>query len=275
MTAHREALAELASGPQGEVDLARGALLIAQEWNADLDPAVWLARLDAIAATVRARVPEGAPPPRMLKALNAHLFDELGFRGNTDDYYDPRNSFLNEVLERRTGLPITLSIVYIAVAARLGVELQGVGMPGHFVVKLRRREGEVVIDPFHGGSVLTARELRERIVAAGGDPEHAARYLAASTSRQVLTRLLHNLKRIYLEARQFDDALRAVELLLVLAPWDLDEIRDRGLIHHRRLAYGEALRDLEVYAEHRPEAEDAGRIWENIQVLRARASGPG
>ena len=273
MTHHREALAELMRRPQEEIDLAYAALLIARERYPDLDIEASIAKLDEIAAAIRAQLKSSAGPPKILQAINAYLFEELGFRGNEDEYYDPANSFLNEVIDRRIGIPITLSIVYMEVAKRLGLELRGVGLPGHFLVKYARREGEVVIDPFGGGAVLSARELRERIAQMGGSPELASRYLAAVTKRQIITRMLNNLKQIYISSSAFDEALGISELILAVNPWDLDEIRDRGLVQSKRNAYAEALRDLETYMQYRPEAEDAAQVRENIQALRPRVSG--
>ncbi len=273
MTDHREALAKLMRRPQEEIDLAYAALLIARERYPDLDIDAYVAKLDELAEAIRAKLKPSASPPKILEAMNAHLFEDLGFYGNADEYYDPANSFLNEVIDRRTGIPITLSVVYMEVAKRMGLELRGVGLPGHFLVKYARREGEVVIDPFGGGAVLSARELRERITHGGGSPELASRYLAAVTKRQIVTRMLNNLKQIYVSSRAFDDALGIIELILAVNPWDLDEIRDRGLVHAQRNAYAEALRDLETYVQYRPEAEDAAHVWENIQALRPRVPG--
>jgi regulator of sirC expression with transglutaminase-like and TPR domain len=273
MSHHREALADLMRRPQEQVDLAQAALLVACEAYPDLKPDVYTGLLDAMAKRVRASIRPSAGAPKILQALNAYLFDELGFKGNEDNYGDPRNSFLNDVLERRTGIPITLSIVYLEVARRLGVDLCGVGMPGHFLVKFPRREGEVVMDPYHGGVVLSARELRERIIKLGGDPEHAARYLSAVTKRQIITRMLNNLKQTYLGSKAYDEALGIVELQLVVNPWSLDEVRDRGLIHHERGAYSDALRDLETYLQYREDAEDAQKVHERVEMLRPRVAG--
>ncbi|HWO94726.1 MAG TPA: transglutaminase-like domain-containing protein [Dehalococcoidia bacterium] len=273
MTHHREALGALMRTPPAQIDLAYAALLIAQEAYPNLDPNPYLAQLDSMAAELRSRLRASAGAPKTLQAMNRYLFEEIGFRGNTEEYYDPRNSYLNDVLDRRVGIPITVSLIYMEVARRLGIELQGVAMPGHFLVKYARREGQVVIDPFHTGAVLSAKDLRERILAAGGKPEEASLYLAAATKRQIITRMLHNLRHIHLAGRDFDRALGIVEMMLAVSPWDLDAIRDRGLIQYQRHAYSEALRDLEVYLEYRPEADDAGSIWESVQTLRPRVSG--
>ncbi len=273
MPHHRQALSELMRRSTDEIGLAQAALLVAQERYPDLDHARYLKTLDDMAEAVRARLRPSAGPPRVLQALNGYLFDELGFCGNEDDYDNPCNSFLNDVLDRRTGIPITLSIVYIELAARLGLKLRGVGMPGHFLVKLARRDGEVVIDPYRGGVALSARELRARITEAGDSPDNAARHLAAATKRQVITRLLTNLKNIYLAKRSFDEALGAIEMILAVSPWDLDQIRDRGLVHYQRGAFPEALSDLETYVEYRATAGDAGEVRGHIQTLRPRVSG--
>lgn len=143
-------------------------------------------------------------------------------------------------------------------------------MPGHFLLKYPARDGDVVIDPFNGGAALSATDIIKKIEAAGGTRDQAPRYLASVTPRQIITRVLGNLKEIYVSTRSFDEALGIIELLLCVNPWDLDEIRDRGQIQYQRHAYAEALNDLETYLRYRSEAADAGAVWESVQTLRPR-----
>ncbi len=270
MSHHQGALQELMRRPSDQIDLARAALLVACEAYPDLDIALYLAMLDdlALAAGDRMRPTDG--PFSRLQVLNGFLFDEQGFRGNEEDYYEPRNSYLNEVLDRRLGIPITLSILYIAVAERAGMEVSGVSMPGHFLVKHSGVNGDIVLDPYLRGIPLSSNELRQRIQAFGGETADASRFLSAATKRQVITRLLGNLKRIHRTAGAHDAALGAVEMILAINPWDLDEIRDRGMIQRDREAYAEAVRDLDIYLAYRPDAPDAGNVRESVEALRPR-----
>src|SRR5438445_11102873 len=148
--------------PEASVDLAEASLLIAGEEYPGLDPAPYLGRLDELGAHLRRRAGD-AGADALVPELNRLLFEEEGFRGNTVDYYDPRNSFLNDVLDRRTGIPISLSTVYMAVGRRAGVPVQGVGLPGHFVVRVTTAGGEALVDPFHDGAVLTLEDCQERL----------------------------------------------------------------------------------------------------------------
>ena len=183
--------------------IAEAALLVAQDVYRDVNVASYLQRLDEFADVIRSRVPEDAYPEQKVLAMNFHLFRELGFNGNIDDYYDPRNSYLNEVIERRTGIPLTLSIVYLEVGRRLGLNVKGVSFPGHFLVKLQVNRGQLVIDPFLAGETQSEAGLRQRLaqVLPAGLAEKSSiqRYLETATPRQVIARMLRNLKNIYLK----------------------------------------------------------------------------
>jgi regulator of sirC expression with transglutaminase-like and TPR domain len=233
----RARLAALARGPDAEIPLAEGALLIAAEEYPGLDVPGWLARLDALGDRAGARIGAGMDVEAAAGALGRLLFDEEGFRGNAEDYYDPRNSFLNEVLARRLGIPITLSLVYLEVAARAGVRGQGVGFPGHFLVRLERRGDARLLDPFHGGRLLDdagCRRLLKRVrgEAARLDPRH----LEPVTTRQILVRMLNNLAEIYRTRRDFGRALAALERILLLDPGARDAIRDQLRAVHNAIA---------------------------------------
>jgi regulator of sirC expression with transglutaminase-like and TPR domain len=210
-----------------------------------------------------------------MSELGRYLGGERGFRGNAEDYYDPRNSCLNAVLDRRLGLPITLSVVYLEVGWRLGLPLAGVGLPGHFVIKHAGAgpEPEVMVDPFEGGVVLSEADCAERLRRVHGRPiPLEAHYLAAVTRKQILARMLTNLKHIYLgpAARDYGRALDTIEHLLLLSPWALDEIRDRGLVQWQLGHTEAAIVDLETYLEYAGDAADAPLIQQRLASLRRR-----
>ena len=274
MTAHLERFAELVTREQ--FSLAEACLLIAQDEYPALDVAACIAKLDAMAATVRGRLAEDAFPEQKVAALNFHLFNELRFSGNTDAYYDPRNSYLNEVLERRTGIPITLSIVYLEVGRRIGLRLQGVSFPGHFLVKLRLKKGELVLDPFTGGEPRSESDLRSRLEQAL-TPESPRqldldRYLAPATPRDIVARVLRNLKGIYTKDGKLERALAVMQRLLLVLPESAEELRDRGLIYAQLECFRPAVADLQSYLRRSPEAADASDIHAKVVELRDAAS---
>jgi regulator of sirC expression with transglutaminase-like and TPR domain len=265
--------ARLVSRPEESIDLAEAALLIAKEEYPELDVAGYLGRLVSMAAEVQAQVNSVVDPGRMIAALNTYLFQAQGFRGNSDDYYDPRNSFLNDVLDRRIGIPITLSIVYLAVGGRLGLHLHGVGMPGHFLVKYTAPAGETVIDPFNGGAVVTpadCQRLLDRIY--GGKLRFEPRFLTTLGTRRILARMLSNLKVIYFNNHAYAKALSVVDRLLILDPKAASEIRDRGLLSSQLKRFTEATADLERYLRLAPEAEDADVIRDHLRSMRERTA---
>jgi len=249
--------------------LAEGALWIAAEAQPGLDVQAWLSRLDALGYRAAERLTSEMDVDRAAAVVAEFLFEEEGFRGNAEDYYDPRNSFLNDVLDRRLGIPITLSIVYVAVAARAGLEAAGVGLPGHFVVRAERRGRHRLLDPFHGGGLLD-RAACEALVARvrpGGGPLDP-RWLAPVTTRQIFIRMLSNLKAVYSTLGDWARALAAVERILLLAPEALGELRDRGTLHARLGQGPAAVRDWEAYLERAPEAADAIPVKGRLQALR-------
>jgi regulator of sirC expression with transglutaminase-like and TPR domain len=208
-----------------------------------------------------------------VSALNALLFREEGFRGNSDDYYDPRNSFLNEVLDRRTGIPLTLSAVYIEVARRAGVEVHGVGLPGHFVVRAPGPGHGVLLDPFHGGARLSLEDCRKRLerIYARRVPIEP-RMLEACGPRAMVLRMLRNLKAIYARREDHLRLLRVHDLLLRLTPGDPEELRERGLLHASIDCYDLAARDLEASLGHGRDAPEAALVRAQIEDLRRRAA---
>jgi regulator of sirC expression with transglutaminase-like and TPR domain len=270
-----ERFAELVS--LDEFDLAEASLLVAEDVYPEVNLEEALQQIDSMALTVRQRLAADAFPEQKVLALNHHLFQELGFVGNVDDYYDPRNSYLNEVLARRTGIPLTLSIVYLEVGRRLGLDLKGVSFPGHFLVKLALRRGQLVLDPFLGGEAQSAAALRERLASvlpadrseAGLTSLALEPFLEAATHRQVIARLLRNLKHIYREAAQWDRALSVMHRMLLVLPESAEELRDRGIFYQQLECFRPALIDLQGYLRRREDAPDARDIRARIAELKA------
>jgi len=249
--------------------LAEGALWIAAEARPGLDVPHLLGRLDALGHRAAERLSPEMDVDRAAAAVSRFLFEEEGFRGNGEDYYDPRNSFLNDVLERRLGIPITLSVVYVAVAARAGLAAVGVGLPGHFVVRTERHGRHRLLDPFHGGALLDHADcetLVNRVRPRGGplDP----RWLAPVTTRQIFVRMLSNLKAVYSALGDWPHALAAVERIMLLVPDALDELRDRGTLYARLGQGPAAVRDWEAYLQRAPAAPDAGQVRGRLRALR-------
>jgi regulator of sirC expression with transglutaminase-like and TPR domain len=259
-----------------KIDLAEAALLCAQDTYPQLDIRSELDSLEALAARLRDRLPADFSVTHRLVALNNYLFRELGFSGNMDEYYDPRNSFLNDVLARKTGIPITLSILYLEVGQRLGLKLKGVSFPGHFLVKVRVTGGELVLDPYAGGRSLSEEELRERL-AQFTDQDTAKElpledFLEPASPRQILARLLRNLKAIYLDAKDFDKALGVMNRLVILLPDVPEERRDRGLVFARLECPRAAQDDFSHYATARPQADDAQDIAGRLAAMTIAAA---
>ncbi|MFH1603359.1 MAG: tetratricopeptide repeat protein [Pseudomonadota bacterium] len=252
--------------------LAEACLLIAQDAYPDLDVAHYLARIDALAATVKRRLPGDAFAEQKVMVLNRYMFGELGYAGNIDDYHDPRNSYLNQVLERRTGIPITLSVLYMELGLRLGLRLQGLSLPGHFLVKLRVSGGHLVLDPFRGGETQSESDLRARLAQVlqpdEVDKMPLAQILTAADSRQILARLLRNLKGIYQRADEAQNTLQVIQRMVVVAPHAAEELRDRGLAYCKLDCFRAALADLQNYLELRPDARDADEINDKVAALR-------
>ena len=257
-----------------ELDLATAALLIAREEYPDLRVEDYVDRLDFLAAQLAQRVDLGDGPQGVISVINRYLFEELGFHGNQENYFEPRNSFLNDVLDLRMGIPISLSVVYMEVARRLGLPVQGVGLPGHFIVKYVTDSSPILIDPFHEGALLSREDCHERVKAVYG-PAAPFResFLAAATKRQILARILYNLKGTYLREKNYAKALGIVELLLALHPWDLEEIRDRGMISFQLRSLGPAREDLETYLRHCADAPDAASVRQTLEAVRALERG--
>ncbi len=255
--------------PDDEIDLGRAALAIAQgEYpNLEIDP--YLARIDLLATRVRDHASIESDPYRVLAATNYVLFTQEGFHGNREDYYDPKNSFLNDVMERRKGIPITLSVLYIEVARRAGLALHGVAFPGHFLVKYAAAEEEIIVDPFHGGEVRSMEELEDMLDELyKGKIAFQPDFLAPVSKSQILKRMLNNLRATYLRQGDFLRALSVAERLVILEPNSAGEIRDRGLLYLKLECFAQALEDLETYLRLALHAEDADEIREQVVFLK-------
>ena len=260
------------------LSLVEAAVSIAQDAQPQLDVQAVLAEVDTLAAKLRRRLPADAVPLQRLRLLNRFFFQELGFAGNVNHYYDPRNSYLHEVLRSRRGIPITLAVLYIELAQQIGMAAQGVSFPGHFLVKLRlnqgQRQGEVLIDPFTGRS-LSRDELSELLLPyrrshglIGDDEVPLGLFLQSATDRDVLARMLRNLKEIHRSSEEWPELLAVQRRLVVLLPRDWHERRDRGLTYAELGCVREAADDLVVYLEHRPAADDADALTERLAELR-------
>jgi regulator of sirC expression with transglutaminase-like and TPR domain len=266
----RGRLRELLQGP-GAFDIVEASLLVAAEEYPDLEVEREAARIPVLGREAARRVQGLTNPFARLDALRSFLFDDLGFRGNTVSYDDPRNCYLNEVLIRRTGIPLTLSIVFVEVARRAGFDAVGIGLPGHFVVKVMRDGREILVDPFHGGHVITEDDCRTLVTRATGRPAMFRRaYLAGASERVMLKRLLLNLKRVHLAREDHRIALGVVDRLLLLSPDDPREIRDRGLVLAHLGRPGAAVADLEAYLQLVPAAPDAASVRGRLAWLRRR-----
>ena len=261
-----------------EFNLAEAALLVAQDSDASVDVTNWLAQLDVLALPLAARLPPDAAPIHRVLSLNRYLFEELNFRGNDEQYYDPKNSLLHEVIARRVGIPITLSIVYMEIGRRIGLKLSGVSFPGHFLVKMRVSGGELVLDPYSQGRALSEEDLRARLegVSQGIDPRNVPieDLIETAPPRQILARLLRNLKAIYVDRQDWANALNVQNRMVILLPDSLEERRDRGLIYEKLECPRAAADDLDAYlakAIKLPNARKTAEDEDSIAELRARS----
>ncbi len=267
----RACFVEALDREEGKIDLIRANLLIAKcvEYP-DLDIDEYLARFEKMASEIQSRLDSADRGPRsLIHVINRYLFASQGFHGNENDYYDPRNSFLNDVMDRRTGIPITMSTLFIELAGRTGLALEGVGFPGHFVVKYSGPGFEFLIDPFNKGRMLSendCQDILDRIY--GGGVEFRSEMLATVTKKQIIGRMLSNLKGIYVDSKNYQKALWVVELILDLSPGNALEIRDRGLLYHRLECFSRALHDLETYLNLRSDAPDGEAMIDFISRLR-------
>lgn len=268
---------------ESKIDLAQAALLIASVAYPDLDPIPSLTQLDALARRVKELLslseteslptltdPESTISPlTVITAINQVLFEEEHFHGNKDDYNNPNNSFLNKVLENRIGLPITLCLLYMEVGKRIGMQIDGMGFPYHFMVRYHWLEGNIYIDPFSNGLILNEQECLDRLHALTRHhiPLHS-RWLEPVTPKQMLIRVLNNLKGVYINKNDFEHALSISDLIIILLPHIGIEQRDRGFLHLELKHYGKAMKDLHAYLELTPNASDRYEIRKHIKGIK-------
>ncbi len=265
------AFAQQIQRPGDEIDLARAALVMGRFEYPDLDVSAYMQRIDQLASVaVEATVTADMPA----LSLAQYLFDTMGFAGNGRNYADPRNSFLNEVLERRLGIPISLSVLYLEVAQRAGIDAAGVGLPGHFIVGAQLEDGQVVyLDPFHSGIPLTEEDCRERVrqITDGKLPFNEA-FLNPVSSHYILARMLNNLKNQYTSTNDYPRAAKVIERLLVVHPDDPTETRNLGLIYGSLGKKRQAAELLEKYLTAQPDAHDAEAVRQHLDALTSAAS---
>lgn len=252
------------------IDLLRAALTFARCEYPQIDIEHYVQKLEELAVRTAARIAETGDPAQTISALNKVLFDEDMFRGNTVDYYNPRNSFMNDVLDRRLGIPITLSLLYMEVGRRVGFPLFGVGMPGHFLVKHYDVNGSsMLIDAFDRGMIVTEEDCQRRLSTLySGQLALQPEFLSPVTRRQMLTRMLNNLRLTYLDRRDFRRALQIVDLILVIYPRSPEDVKQRAVLRYNLNDYRGALDDFEEYVKMSPEASDAAEIRQTAISLR-------
>ena len=276
-----EAFGELLARDDAKIDLAHACLLIAQDAYPRLEVERYLGDIERMALRLRGRTPQTFGPEERVAALNEFMFEDLGYRGNTDEYYDPRNSYLNDVMDRRVGIPISLSVLYMIVGRRVGLPLEGVSFPGHFLVRLRLRSGVLVLDPFAAGAPLSEADLRERlqrVIPPGLSPNVPVselpldQFLEAASNRQILSRVLRNLKAIYRETDKPQQLLDVLNRMLMVSPDSSAELRDRGLVYQKLECYRAALKDLSDYAEREPDAPDMDDLRVRMIELSAHCA---
>lgn len=247
--------------PDEQIDLAQASLYFAQAEDPDLNVQNYLDILEAIAMEIEFQLPAERYPLKVIQTINHYLFEHLQFRGNRQDYYDPDNSFLHRVIERQLGIPISLSVVYLAIAQYLDFPMVGVGMPGHFLIRPEFEGAGIFVDPYNRGEILFEHDCQARLEETYQqqvklDP----RWLAPVSNKQILARMLDNLKFIYLHRREIDKALSTMSGILKIFPENIGEIRDRGLLYYQLHRWSEAIVDLQYYLKADPNSEDAPMI---------------
>ena len=236
----------------------------------DLNISKYVEKINEIGNSLKLKIDDVKNSTYLISMLNEHIFEKYEFQGDDEDYYDPRNNFLNVVIDKKTGIPITLSIIYSEVAKYIDLDLRIVGFPGHVVVKY---EEEMIMDPFYRGRLLTINDLEEILYRNFGDGvEFIPEYLNTATTDQILTRLLRNLKNAYTQSYAYDKAMRCTDMILGIRPESPEEIRDKGILEERLLHYNAALPLLNKYLELEPEAEDADFILELIKSVREKTN---
>jgi regulator of sirC expression with transglutaminase-like and TPR domain len=270
----RERFTSMVRLPDEDIDLAAACFLIAQEEDPEVSVLAGVRRIDAITEPLMAVIDEDTPFFHAVHAINYRLFDCEGFEGDTEEYDDPQNALLHRVLSRRRGLPITLSILYMEVGRRLGLDIEGIAFPGHFLVRIKDEWGECFVDPFHKGRIRLRSQLEKRLAGtmSAGQAQRPEHFEPAS-ARRILVRLLSNLKCMCLRKSEIEAALRASERIVILLPDHLEERRDRGLLYRQTGHAEAAIADLREYLDAAPHAPDAPRVRRVlVQLLSSRTA---
>jgi regulator of sirC expression with transglutaminase-like and TPR domain len=265
----RARFAQIVSRDESDITLAEAALLIAAEEYPRLEVARYLEKLENLAQHTSFRIGNATGVLEIIEAINTTLFDELGFQGNRENYYDPRNSFLNEVIDRRLGIPITLSVIYIEIARMLRLPLQGIGMPGHFIVGFLSDAQKVYLDVFNNGRLLSENACADLVAGmSGGKMEFTPNHLAPVTKKQTLTRMLTNLLNIYAGSQDLRRAVAAIERILLITPNSLPHIRDYGLLLGQVGSTNDAIDQLDRYLKLAPNSDDGVEVREHLKTLK-------
>jgi len=253
-----------------KIDLLRAALTFARPEYPGLDESRYLGLIDEYADRVRSRRGESEDPAHTIASINVVLFQQEGFAGNQSEFYDPRNSYLNDVLDRKLGIPISLSVIYMEVAQRVGLPVFGVGLPGHFLLKHYDLNGnQIFIDPYVAGRLLSPAECQTRLDEVyGGQMPLQPEFLNSVSRRQILTRMLNNLRSIYISQRNFKKALTIVDFILAIHPRSPDDLRQRALLRYNEGMLRPAIEDLEEYLRLAPDASDAEEMKQTVLSIR-------
>lgn len=234
----------------------------------ELDISKYIKKLNEIGGTLKNSINKIDNPTYKISMLNEHLFEHNGFKGDVDDYYNPKNNFLNDVLEKKSGIPITLSIIYTEIAKHIGLDLRIVGFPSHIVVKYGE---EMILDPFNDGKLLSRDDLDDILFQNYGEEViFSPDYLNEIEQEKILIRLTRNLKNSYVQSYAYDMAMRCINMTLALEPISSEEIRDKGILEERLLNHDQALTCLNQYLEISPNAEDADFVLDLIRSIREK-----
>ncbi|MFT5441445.1 MAG: regulator of sirC expression with transglutaminase-like and TPR domain [Myxococcota bacterium] len=267
----RDHFVEAIAGEDSNVDLAEACLWISAEANPALDVVIYRDKIRTLAGALSAEVSPTGSVVEKVRQVNRHLFVAHNYHGNRDDYYDPRNSYLDCVLDRRTGIPITLSVLWMTVAEKVGLDVYGVGFPGHFLVGVRD-EPTLYVDAF-SGEAISEQGCRDRLFEMGaGKVVFQPSMLAATSKREILLRVLRNLKQIHIQASDYAEAIACIDRILLLAPEFATELRDRGILYRSLECWSSARQDLETFiamAPNGPEVESVRHILEELKVRTA------
>ena len=266
----RGLLSDMVGRADEDIDLAKAALYIAGQEYPDLAVDQYIRLLDSLATEADEYIGERQDLRSTIEQLSRYLFEAQGFHGNNGDYYDPRNSYFNEVLDLKEGIPITLSLVFMEVARRLGIIFEGIGLPGHFVIRTGPPEQELYVDPFNGGQLMTKEDCERKVRDLfNGTVEFQEEHLSPYTNKGFLIRVLSNLKQSYFRVEDYHRAISAADLIAIIDPSLRRNLRDRAWFYYCLKMYRMAIKDLEAYVRVDPEAEDADKIKEQIRAIQS------